>query len=125
MGLTLFGYTISRYQPTQEPPSPGAALSGYLKGETALDRLERIYADAAELLRRAHAGLPYSRRAMQPLGLGARRWQSAHLMCVHAAVFLPDGTINLVDPVQARRSLCACRDHYRHAMQQGNLTLPF
>lgn len=122
--MRVFGFVISR--PTATPPAdPVPGVSGFLVGESREDRLERIYCDGAELMRRAFAGLPWSRRAMRDHAMGPRRWQSAFAMLQHAAVVHQDGTLAIANQVHARRSLYACREHYAYAMRQGRYSLPF
>lgn len=121
--MKLFGYRVERIR--RPPTDPPPALSGYLTGETKADRIERIYADATELLRRAYAGLEWSRRPMQPLGMGARRWSSAHAFLLHAGAIRTDGALANPDQVIARRCLSQCRDHHLYALKQGRYAPPF
>jgi hypothetical protein len=100
-------------------------LSGFLVGETKADRIERIATDATELCRRMYAGLPYSRRAMQPLGMGQRRWGSAWSFLNHAGIVRADGTLNYADQVLARREIAMCREHHLYALKRGQYAPPF
>jgi hypothetical protein len=88
-------------------------------------RLERIYCDAVELLRRAYAGLPWSRREMRHQEIGPRRWQSAYQMLHHSGCLRQDGTFTFTEQVHARRKLYECRTHYAELMRRGSYSLPF
>jgi hypothetical protein len=114
--------------PTPAPGPPQGTtlqLSSFIHGEDRHDRLERIYCDAAELLRRMYAGIAWSRREMRFEEMGARRWASAYQMLVCANLIDREGNRVIDDAVMARRQLKMCRDHFAHAMRQGNHTLPF
>jgi hypothetical protein len=122
--MQILGFSIQRTSPPPADPLPN--LSGFLVGEIKRDRIERVYADSVELVRRAYAGLEWSRRAMQAEKIGQRRWQSAYafLLCANV-IYRDSGALVHESQVMARRCLTYCRDHHLFALKNGRYSPPF
>lgn len=93
--------------------------------ERPVDRLERIYADAAELQRRLYAGVPATRRAMQTQGMGQRRYAQACAFLLHAGTIDLGRDLVYADPTLALRNLSAAREHYLLKLSDPHYVLPF